>query len=155
MIPFLTPLSTEQLRGENVPDPWSFGIADRVRFGEIDALQHVNNAAYLRWFENLRIQYFRDYGVSDYKGIPPKIVLRSLSLGFLREVKLHDTYILTGRTVEMRTSSFTMQYGVWVRGELTTTGDAVIVQLNDDNSKRPLDDSLRATLRDRDGAVQA
>lgn len=155
MIPFLTPLSTEQLRGENVPDPWSFGIADRVRFGEIDALQHVNNAAYLRWFENLRIQYFRDYGVSDYKGIPPKIVLRSLSLGFLREVKLHDTYILTGRTVEMRTSSFTMQYGVWVRGELTTTGDAVIVQLNDDNSKRPLDDSLRATLRDRDGAVPA
>jgi len=59
MIPFLTPLDVAQLRASHIPEPWSYGIADRVRFGEIDVLGHVNNAAYLRWFENLRIQYLR------------------------------------------------------------------------------------------------
>ena len=153
MIPFLTPLNEAQLRSQHIPAPWAYGLADRVRFGELDVLGHVNNAAYLRWFENLRIQYFRDYGLFDYSGTAPKLVLRGLSLAFLKEVKLNDEYVLTGRTVAMRTNSFTMQYGVWVDGQLTTTGDAVIVSLNDDNSKRALSDAVRNTLVDRDGAA--
>jgi len=155
MSDFLTPLSVEALRKAGVGAPWTFGIADRVRFGELDVLGHVNNAAYLRWFENLRIHYLQEYGLFDYDTTPPKIVLRSVGLGFLREVKLHDTYILTGRTIEMRTSSFTMNYGVWVNGTLTTTGDAVVVSLNDDNSKRPLSAKMKTTLATRDQAIQA
>ncbi len=155
MFPYLTPLSTGQLRGSGVPEPWSYGFADRVRFGELDVLGHVNNAAYLRWFENLRVHYFQEYGVSDYLGTPPKIVLRNIGLDFKAEVKLNQAYIVTGRTVEMRSNSFTMHYGVWVAGQLTTTGHAVIVNLNDDNSKRPLTTSLKQTFATRDGAVQA
>ncbi len=154
MIPFLTPLHAEELRGQNIPEPWSFGMADRVRFGEIDMLGHVNNAAYLRWFENLRIHYFNAYGVHNYDESIPKIVLRNMSLDFKAEVKLNDVYVLTGRTTEMRQSSFTMQYGVFVGGKLTTAGDAVIVMLNADNSKRSLPDALRQRFIDRDGAVQ-
>jgi acyl-CoA thioester hydrolase len=130
-------------------------MADRVRFGEIDVLGHVNNAAYLRWFENLRIHYFQDYGVADYDGAPPKIVLRNIALDFKAEVKMNDVYVLTGRTVEMRSSSFTMQYGVYVGGNLTTTGNAVIVNLNADNTKRPLSAKLRTTFALRDQTVQA
>jgi acyl-CoA thioester hydrolase len=48
-----------------------------------------------------------------------------------------------------------MHYGVFVNGQLTTTGQAVIVSLNQDNSKRPLADTLRATFAARDGALQA
>lgn len=153
--PYLTPLDPDQLRAFDVPAPWTFGMADRVRFGEIDVLGHVNNAAYLRWVENLRIHYFDAYGVADYSGTPPKIVLRNIGLDFKAEVKLNDTYILTGRTVEMRSSSFTMHYGVYVGGQLTTSGHAVIVNLNQDNSKRPLSDTLRETFRLRDDTVQA
>ena len=154
-VPFLTPLGPAELRSAGIPEPWTYGHADRVRFGEIDALQHVNNTAYLRWFENLRIHYFRAYGVNDYRGTPPKIVLRNIGLDFKAEVKLNDDYIVTGRTVEFRTSSFTMQYGVWVRGSLTTSGHAVIVMLESDNTKRALPDSLRETFIARDGAVPA
>jgi acyl-CoA thioester hydrolase len=154
MTPFLTPLGADDLRAENIPAPWSFGMADRVRFGEIDVLGHVNNAAYLRWFENLRIHYFRDYGVASYTDAPPKIVLRNIGLDFKAEVKLNDNYILTGRTVEVRTNSFTMHYGVYVGGTLTTSGSAVIVSLNQDNSKRPLSETLRQTFVTRDQATQ-
>ena len=154
-LPYLTPLTEPDLRRNGIPEPWTFGMADRVRFGEIDVLAHVNNAAYLRWFENLRIHYFDAYGVADYTDTPPKIVLRNIGLDFISEVKLNDPYILTGRTVEMRASSFTMHYGVFVRGKLTTTGHAVIVSLNADNSKRPLSDALRQRFIQRDGTVQA
>ena len=152
--PYLTPLTEDQLRTQGVPAPWAFGMADRVRFGEIDVLGHVNNAAYLRWFENLRIHYLEAYGVADFSGTPPKIVLRSIGLEFKAEVKMNDVFIMTCRTVEMRSSSFTMQYGVYVNGKLTTTGNSVIVCLNDDNSKKPLSDELRKTFATRDGAVQ-
>lgn len=130
-------------------------MADRVRFGELDVLGHVNNAAYLQWFENLRIHYFESYGVADYGDKPPKIVLRNIGLDFKAEVKLNDPYIVTGRTVEMRSSSFTMHYGVFVWGVLTTTGHAVIVCLNDDNTKQVLPDATRQTFVKRDGTVQA
>ena len=153
-IPFLTPLSQAQLSAQDIPNVWKFGMADRVRFGEIDVLGHVNNAAYLQWFENLRIHYFTDYGVADYDGVPPKIVLRNIGLDFKAEVKMNDVYIMTGCTVEMRSSSFTMHYGVFVNGKLTTTGHSVIVNLNDDNSKRPLSSKLRTTFATRDGALQ-
>jgi len=154
MMPFLTPLGADMLRAEGIPEPWTFGMADRVRFGELDVLGHVNNAAYLRWFENLRIQYFEAYGLFDYSGTPPKLVLRNIALGFLKEVKLHDTYVLTGRTKEVRTNSFSMTYGVWVNGALTTTGEAVLVSLHDDNSKRPLSDQTRQNFISRDGAIE-
>ncbi|MEM8977912.1 MAG: thioesterase family protein [Pseudomonadota bacterium] len=154
-MPYLTPLSTAQLREAQIPEPWTFGMMDRVRFGELDVLGHVNNTAYLRWFENFRIHYFRDYGVNTYKGTPPRIVLKSISLDFKAEVLLHDDYIVTGRTASFRSSSFVMEYAVWVRGTCTTLGGAIIVSLNPDSSKRPLPEALKETFQTRDGAASA
>lgn len=152
-LPFLTPLNAAQLRDAGVPSDWTFGIADRVRFGEIDVLGHVNNTVYLRWFENLRIRYFEAYGADI--SARPKLVLRNIGLDFKAEVKLGDDYILTGRTVELRQTSFTMHYAVHVRGTVTTTGHAVIVFLTSDNQKRPIPEDWRAKLIEVDGAVQA
>ncbi len=33
----LTPLLTPELRARNIPEPWSYGLADIVRFYELDA----------------------------------------------------------------------------------------------------------------------
>ncbi|RYH03448.1 acyl-CoA thioesterase [Salipiger sp. IMCC34102] len=150
-IPFLTPLDADQLRGVGIPDPWRFGMADQVRFGEIDALQHVNNAVYLKWFENLRILYFQQFTLWN-EGERPRIVLRAVDLDYRGEVKLTERYILTGRTMKMGNSSFTMQYGVWVGDRLTTVSHATIVMLNADNTKRTIPDSLREEMRRIDGA---
>jgi acyl-CoA thioester hydrolase len=129
-------------------------MADKVRFGEIDALGHVNNAAYMRWYETLRVNYIIDYGLYDTAGTDTKVVVKSVGLDFKAEVKHQSSYINLARTVEMRNTSFTMQYATLVDGQITTTGDAVVVLLNADNSKRPLPDALRATLATRDGAMQ-
>ena len=152
--PYLTPLHAADLRAAGIPEPWSFGMADKVRFGEIDALQHVNNAVYLKWFENLRILYFADRDIWSVDGKRPKVVLRSIGLDYIREIRLTDTYILTGRTTKLGTTSFTMEYAVWVDGRMATSSYAVIVMLNDDNTKRAIPDHIRQMFIDRDGASE-
>jgi len=149
---FLKSLDGPALRAAGIPEPWAYGIQDRVRFGELDVLSHVNNAVYLSWFETLRVGQFRDViwpQVKQRQGI----VLRNVGVDFIAEVKPDESYILTGRTVEMRRTSFTQHYGVWVDGQLRTTGHAVIVTVNE-TGKVPISDDLRAVLAKLDGPVQ-
>ena len=34
---------------------------ERVRFGDLDAMRHVNNAVFLRYFESARISYLASF----------------------------------------------------------------------------------------------
>jgi acyl-CoA thioester hydrolase len=36
-----------------------FSVVERVRFGDLDAMQHMNNVEFLRFFETARIDYLR------------------------------------------------------------------------------------------------
>ncbi len=38
-------------------DGWPFSYVERVRFGDLDALGHMNNVEFLRFFETARIAY--------------------------------------------------------------------------------------------------
>ena len=153
--PYITPLNADHLRTAGIDGPWAFGIRDRVRFGELDALNHVNNVVYLRWYETLRVIYMEEYGVYDTAGPDPKFVVKTVGLDYKAEVQRGADYINVGRTVEMRNTSFSMQYATFVNGHVTTTGTAVVVLLNQDNTKRPLPDAMRDLFITRDGAVQA
>jgi acyl-CoA thioester hydrolase len=39
------------------PNGWPFSYVDRVRFGDLDAMRHLNNVAFLSFFESARIAY--------------------------------------------------------------------------------------------------
>jgi acyl-CoA thioester hydrolase len=39
------------------PPPSAFSTLQRVRFGDLDAMQHMNNVEFLRFFETARIDY--------------------------------------------------------------------------------------------------
>lgn len=152
---FLTPLPPEELAAAQVPAPWRFGLRDRVRFSEIDALGHVNHTAYLRWFESLRVLYIRERGISPYDGTGPLIVLKSVTMEYRREMFLGEDYIVTARTIAFRRASLEMQYGVFAP-DLRAEGSAVIVFLDRrDKSKAPLSDAQMRRLVDLDGAEDA
>ena len=151
---YLTPLSPDEIRKFGIPAPWSFGIADRVRFGEIDALNHVNHTAYLRWFETFRVIYLQAYGLSDYGPDAPRMVLKSIAAEFIKEMVVNQSYVVTGRTTSFRNTSWVMEYGVWTDQGLQATGQSVMVQLDPGTGQKlPLSEEVRATLQTRDGAV--
>jgi len=149
---YLTSLDAPALRAAGIPEPWNYGTQDRVRFGEVDVYGHVNNATYLKWFETLRIGQLRDV-VWPQISNPQRLVLRNVGVDFIAEVKPDESYILTASTVELRRTSFTQRYGVWVAGQLRTTGHAVVVTV-DENGKVPMNDDLRKVLMGLDGATQ-
>jgi len=139
-----------------VPEPFRFGKADQVRFHELDALDHVNNAVYLSWFETFRITYLKDYGISDYadSATRPVLVLRNVDVDYRAPLYLHETYIVAGRSVSYRRTSWTMEYAVFARGMLCAHSHAVIVMMeNDAKTKRALPQTMIDTIRERDGAT--
>lgn len=149
---YLEPLSTNALTQLGVPDDWAFGVADRVRFSELDALNHVNHTTYLRWFESLRIAYMKAYQVSDMSPNAPRVVLKSVAAEYRAAMFLDEEYVVVGRTAAFRNSSFTMEYAVF-SGGLRVEGSAVVVLLTqDESSKAQLNETARAAMIARDGA---
>ena len=135
--PFLDTLDAEALAALGLP-AWPYGYRDRVRFYELDALNHVNNVVFLRWFETIRVAYLKDYGLTDYSHTEadPELVVRHLSADYLAPVFQNETYIVTARTKLVKPSSFIMEYAIHADGTLRATGDAVVVSLEQDGKTR-------------------
>ena len=154
-----TPLDARALRALGIPEPWGFGLADRVRFGELDALGHVNNTAYLRWFESFRLPYLAARHVTDYGPTSPRLVLRSTSAEYKVEMGNGLDYVVTGRVRAYRTTSFTMEFAVYLPradgpAPLTATGRAGVVLLNRDAPGRcPIPEAGRRAFAEIDGAT--
>lgn len=154
MTDYILPLSLDALRARGIPEPWTFGVADRVRFYELDALNHVNNTTYLRWFETTRVRWLADYGISHYRPEDPTLVIRQIVCDYLAPMFLNEDYVVTARCVSFRNTSFRKDYAVWSDGQIKVKGSAVIVITTDDGaSKRPLPDTVRTTFTERDGAI--
>lgn len=154
--PFLTPLSADQQRAAGLPDVWPLAMADRVRFGEIDMLGHVNNAAYLAWFEKLRTIYIQQSGLTNYDpATDARIVIRSGEIHWVKEMLREEPYIATARATEYRNTSFTILSEIW-SGDLRTRFTCVCVTLEQDGkTRRPLPAKFTARIREIDGAAFA
>ena len=148
-----TPLSPEEQRANGLPVPQPLALGDRVRFAELDPLQHVNNKAYVEWFETLRVSYFDRLCASYFPDdLPPRLVIRNANIHYVREMIADEDYIVTARVTEFRSSSFVMEQQLWA-GDLRATLTAVMVLLLPDGSgKYLLPADLRAEFETRDGA---
>lgn len=134
---------------------WPFGMKDMVRFSELDPLNHVNNAAYLSWFETARIGYIMEYGLTGmtHTDADPQIVVRRQVVDYLKPILFGETYVVAMRTTRVKPSSLTMEYGVFVGTEVRATGETVIVSLTQDGRARQTwKAEAIAKMMDRDGA---
>lgn len=155
---FHTHLDGATQRAQGITNTAPLAMADKVRFSELDVLNHVNNAVYLSWFESARVRYISDAGMnrSMGQGNGPRIVMRSGSIHYRQEMKLDEVYVVTCRCIEFRTTSFTMSQELWSGGSLRATFECVLVLLSPDGPDRyPIPDKLRALFKERDGASQA
>ncbi|MEM1129662.1 MAG: thioesterase family protein [Pseudomonadota bacterium] len=147
-------LSTDALRAEGVDPPWTFGIADTVRFSELDVLNHANNAAYIGWLENARIAYFVHYGISDYVSEDrPTLVVRGLQIDFHAPLLLGERYVVTARSVEYGRTSWKMAHAICRDGVVCADALCTIVTVGGDPSRPvPLPQSTIEAIAKRDGA---
>ncbi|WP_028108717.1 acyl-CoA thioesterase [Ferrimonas futtsuensis] len=102
----------------------------QVAWGEMDALQHVNNAVYFRYFETARIDFFNQIGLMEElkrSGIGP--ILAETRCRFKRPLLFPDSVLVGTRITELSDDRFTMEYQVFSQSQQTVTsvGSADVV----------------------------
>jgi acyl-CoA thioester hydrolase len=125
-----------------------------IRWRDVDAYEHVNNAVYATYLEECRDEWVArtlgDAGsVWDY-------VLARVAIDFRRELRLEDQEVVVScRPVRVGTSSVTLREEIRSRGgELAAEAEAVLVARDRERGgSRPLSEAERAALeRDLDDA---
>jgi len=130
-----------------------------VRFRDLDAMGHVNNAVYLTYFEQARLAFWRAIhpgGVPDEAIDPARIgfVLARAECDFVSPVRLGERLLVGCRAGDFGTSSFAFDYrivaaGGAVDGEVRNVASGRTVQVTWDwasGKKSPLPADLKARI---------
>lgn len=107
-------------------DDYEFEIDIQVRFRDIDAMNHVNNAVYASYLEQARTEYYREIIGEPLTEVDT--VLASMSIDFRAPIEIGDE-VTIGLTIDdIGTSSLTMAYEVR-RDDGTVAATAETVQV--------------------------
>jgi len=120
----------------------------QVRFRDLDALGHVNNAVYLTYLEVARAAYFSRLE-PDWVGKGHFILARA-EVDFLRPILLQDPVEVGVRVVRLGRSSFDMEYLLLAAGEEAARGKTVQVWL-EGGRPAPLPQEVRARIAALEG----
>ena len=121
-----------------------------VAWGEMDALRHVNNIVYFRYFESGRMAYFTRLGVWEYMnetGVGP--ILASTACKFKLPLTYPDTVSVGTRVSEIEADRFVMRYVVVSHGhaKAAAEGEGLIVSYDYRAlRKAPLPDEMKRRI---------
>jgi acyl-CoA thioester hydrolase len=101
---------------------FDFVYRDTVRFRDVDAMGHVNNAVYLTYLEDARIAFLRPMGADV-----PEMIMARAEIDFRAPLAEGDQLEIGVRPVSVGTKSFELQYEVRVGDKLAAEARTVIV----------------------------
>jgi acyl-CoA thioester hydrolase len=127
-------------------DGYPFSCPVHVRWRDLDAFGHVNNAVFASYLEIARTEVWRQrFGGRAAMDIP--FFVRRLAIDFRRPVSLYDPVVVWVRVGEIRGASFSFEFVVEANGVVAAeaTTDLAFV---DNRTGRPtrIDRDLKATL---------
>lgn len=118
--------------------------AVEIRWSDVDAYQHVNNAVYATYLEECRDEWV-ERALGD-AGDSWDLVLARVAIDFRRELRLEDEAVVVSCELErIGNSSLVLREQVRTReGELAAEAEAVLVARDREFGRsRPLTDSER------------
>jgi len=125
-----------------------------VLWGDMDALGHVNNTIYLRWFESSRVAYLEQANLRHRlraSHIGP--ILAAVNCNFRRQIVYPDTVRLGTCVSRIGRTSMTMQHFVVnEKQQVAADGESVVV-IFDYQTQRPLrvPDEIRQLVEQLEG----
>ena len=127
--------------------PWAILRPHRIRWIQCDLYGHVNHAAYLTMFEDLRVDHWQALTGATIAPNRPAPVVAQIEARYLRAVGFGDEVSLACRTSAFRRTSYVHDYVLLKDGEACCTARAVcVVTRQDTGEKVPLWPDLRAKL---------
>ena len=107
-------------------------VAVPMRWSDMDAYQHINNVAFLGYFEMARVDLFFDQPTHDEKtGLRRGIVVASHEIAYKRSV-VYDAKPLEVQiwVSNVRAAAFTCHYELFDQGQLAVTGSTLLVPVD-------------------------
>ena len=129
-----------------------------VAWGDMDAMGHVNNIVYFRYFETARISAFTQLGwgpIEQAEDVGP--ILHSASCRYRIPLTHPDTVTVGARIGEIGEDRFVMHYRAVSHrhGAVAADGESVIVTFSyATNTKARVSEDLRALLLDLRGNAE-
>ena len=127
-------------------DRFRFSTQMEVRWRDVDALGHVNNAVYLTYLEQARVRYFEEIGLGF--GTDAGMILAEITCTYRSPLSLSEQVTVWMRVSEFRNSSFIVLYRIEGEdGRLAATARSVQVCYDYDASRAvPIPDEWRAAI---------
>jgi acyl-CoA thioester hydrolase len=101
-----------------------------IRFADIDAMGHVNNAVYFSYFEQARIHFFRQMIGAKWDWKSDGLLVAHNEIDYKLPILLNDKVQIIVGCNRIGEKSFTVTYTI-VRGEeICATGASVLVCFN-------------------------
>jgi acyl-CoA thioester hydrolase len=88
-----------------------------VRYNDIDSMGHVNNAVYLSYFEEARIDFFQKMIGKKWNWLDAGIIIARNEVDYHQPLLLIDSPEIITTCVQVGTKSFTVEYQVVVNRE--------------------------------------
>jgi len=145
------------MKNDSTSPEFHFCISIPVRFADCDALGHVNNAKYITYIEQVRVDYFEQV-MGIYLTGPranPKLsaILAEVSCTFKSPVHQGEIIVAKVRTSEMKRSSFIMEYEMADQktNRLVAIGRTAVVIFNyEENKSVPIPDEIRKKIEEKE-----
>lgn len=100
-----------------------------VRFRDVDAMGHVNNAVFLTYLETARVEYMRQVVLktTSFRVAGVGLILAQISCQFRKPILYGQGVEVGTRLVEMRNSSLLVEQRIEADGELAALAEGVVV----------------------------
>jgi acyl-CoA thioester hydrolase len=123
-----------------------------VRFRDIDAFGHVNNAVTSTYVEQARVRYLRDVLAVEPVGLMP-LILAMIKIDYRSPILFKDTVDVGSRVDWIGNSSIAMSHGLWADdGRELARASSVLVTYDYDHARpMPVPNDWRGTLAAHEG----
>lgn len=101
-----------------------------IRFADIDAMGHVNNAVYFSYFEQARIHFFREMIGGKWDWTTDGILVAHNEIDYKMPVLLNDHIEIHTWCSQIGQKSFTVHYEVRRGEQICSSGKSVLVCFN-------------------------
>ena len=118
-----------------------------ILWGEMDSLGHVNNTAYLRWFEEARIQYIHASGLANDGA--PGVILAHQRCDYLLPLTYPGTIEARVSAIRLGRTSLTLSFVIHAveLGLDAAKGEGVLVAFDyADRQSIPVPEAVRARV---------
>ncbi len=126
---------------------YPYSCAVQVRYADVDAMDHINNAVYVTYLEVARTGLWRDrIGSSGSARDFPFIVAR-IAVDYRAPIRLDDVVCVEVGVAQIGRSSFTLAYRITASGRLAAEAESVQVLYDyTTGTSLPIGPKLRARL---------